>query len=166
MRKVGLLVLVCSLVSSLAKGQVPPIDSACRSFIAQDFERFNPQYKVLRRQRAKALRPLERQVFERESEGLRPVCAREILLETRWLRDSTADFARIDRRLQDLREALGRSSESAKRNAENASGGDYTSCYTEWFFKLDALYDYQKQHRLKSIPSFLDRVNSPEKLQQ
>ncbi len=144
--------------------QAPAIDREYRSYIAQDFERFHPQYNRLHRQRVKQLEALEPQVFDRERKGEQFVCAHEILLETRWLLGSTTDFERIDSRLRDLRNALGESPASRPREMQNAVDGSCGACYTEWFFKLDATYDYQKQHRLTDAPRFLDRVNSPEKL--
>jgi hypothetical protein len=144
--------------------QAPAIDREYRSYIAQDFERFHPQYRRLRQQRVKQLEALEPEVFNRERKGERPVCAHEILLETRWLLDATADFARIDSRLRDLRNALTGSPDSESLEMQNAIDGSCGPCYTEWFFKLDATYDYQKQYRLTYTPRFLDRINSPEKL--
>ena len=60
--------------------------------------------------------------------------------------------------------------QEARAEQQDPTDGSFGSCYTEWMEKLDASYDYIEMYRAKGItPRFpfryLDRVNSPEKLE-
>ena len=158
---------VVGLFGTAAFAQNPPVltdDIEYRSRIQQDFAKFNPAYKQFRSKRTRRAKFLGKEVFDKEKEGSDVACAHQILLEIKWLIDSTADFARIDRRLNDLESVLGRPEAENRARQEDPADGSWGFCYTEWFFKLDATYDYTQEHKPTYPLRFLDRVNSPEKL--
>jgi hypothetical protein len=105
-------------------------------------------------------------MFEKEEQHSDVACAHQILSEIKWLMDSTADFKRIDKRLDDIQRVLARPEEESLARQQNPVDGSWGSCYTEWFFKLDATYDYVHEHNPIYPLHFLDRVNSPEKLSE
>ncbi len=162
--RVGCLIWAFVFGSPGRDATVPPSDLDYRSYIAQDFQTFNPRYNELRAERTRRAFILGRQVFEQEKQGGDTACAHQILLETKWLLDSTADFRRIDKRLDDLERVLSQPENESLARGQDPIDGSWGHCYTEWFFKLDATYDYQKEQKPKYPLRFLDRVSSPQKL--
>ncbi len=142
----------------------PQIDIDYRSYIWQDFERFNPRYRQLRTERTKRVSLLAQKVIDGERQGREVACAHQILMEVKWLIGSTAEFTRIDRRLADLERVLIHPEEGRLSQQQDSTDGSWGHCYTQWFFKLDATYDYAQEHRSIHPLRFLDRINSPEKL--
>lgn len=145
---------------------IPLVCSAGQSYKTEDFVRFNPKYKELRAEQTKRAVALGRQVFEQERQGKDMACSHQILIETKWLLGYTADFARIARRLDDLQHSLADSEEQALARKQDPVDGSWGHCYTEWFFKLDATYDYLAKQTPSYSLRFLEHVNSPQKLQQ
>lgn len=81
----------------------------------------------------------------------------------------TADFARIDQRINDLKESLAHPEREVLAEQEDPKDGSWGGCYTEWWERLDASYDFLQMEKARSIApkyrfSILDRINSPEKL--
>lgn len=144
--------------------QIPTSDIYYHSRIHDDFLKFNSAYEQLRADRTYRARILAKQVFEKEKQGGDVACAHQILMEIKWLISSTAEFSRIDRRLGDLERVLGQPEEEIPARQQDPVDGSWGYCYTEWFFKLDASYDYMQEHKPTYPLRFLDRVNSPEKL--
>ena len=162
------LCLCCCVVSSLAY-QASASDTNYHRFRERQFVAFNPRYKLLRARRIERARALGRRVFEQEAQGWDTTCAHQILMETAWLISNTADFARIDRRLDALQYTLVHPQNESLGRQQNPIDGSWGRCYTEWFFKLDGTYDHlnkasTRNKPLKIAARFLDRVNSPEKL--
>jgi hypothetical protein len=87
---------------------------------------------------------LGEQVFEKERQGRDVACAHQILLESKWRMDSTADFTRIDKRLDDLQRVLTEPHKESRARQQDLTDGSWGSCYTGRFFKLDATYDYAR----------------------
>ena len=151
----------------LAAAAVPPGDLHQYGSVDREMAVFNPRYQDLMRARVAKVRELERQVLDRESAGRSTACSHQILTELDWLTGDTADFARIDRRIDDLTATLQNPAreESAR---EQDTDGSWGACSTEWFFKLDASYDQLHDEERFPKPKyeyrFLDRVNSPDKL--
>ncbi len=144
-------------------------DTNYHKFREQQFVAFNPRYRKLRAQRIERARALGQQVFEREAQGRNTTCAHQILMEVAWLISNTADFGRIDRRLDALKDTLAHPEKESLGRQQDPADGSWGRCYTEWFFKLDGTFDYldkasTRNKPLKVVPRFLDRVNSPEKL--
>jgi hypothetical protein len=115
------------------------------------------------------LRQLNKQVLALEKAGHNTRCARQILTETDWLLDSTRDVDRIASRIQDLRTTLKNPASLNAPDEQSETDGSWGSCYTEWFFKLDASFNeisaLDDKGRVPRYPTrFLDRINSPEKL--
>ncbi len=165
MKSAFICLLVASIASAASDNQTPSSDITHRADIRRDFERFNPLYKKLLVERRQRALDLGRQVFELEDNRADAACAHQILLEIKWLLGSTGDFSRIDTRLDDLQHALNGPKRAALARKQYPVDGSWGYCYTEWFFKLDATYDYAKGQRPVYPLRFLDRVNSPTKLQ-
>jgi hypothetical protein len=160
--------MCCCVVSSQAY-QASATDTNYHKFREQQFVAFNPRYELLRAERIRRARALGRRVFEQEAEGRDTACAHQILMEAAWLISNTADFARIDRRLDDLQDTLAHPQSESLGRQQNPADGSWGRCYTEWFFKLDGTFDHldkasTRNRPLKVAPRFLDRINSPEKL--
>jgi hypothetical protein len=151
--------------------QISAGDAAYHRFREQEFVAFNPHYKDFRAQRAKSAQALGRQVFDQEAQGRDTACAHQILMEAAWLIGNTADFERIDRRLDDLRDVLAHPGMEALGHQQDPADGSWGRCYTEWFFKLDGTYAHldkasTRNESLRIPARFLDRVNSPEKIRK
>jgi hypothetical protein len=158
------LLLTFIAFQALAQSRRPPAaDLAYRADIRHDFIEFNPEWQRLRAARVPRAIALAQQVYAAEKQGSDVACAHQILMELKWLFAYTADFARIDRRLDDLDRALAQP-ESQPAVLPNPSVGNPSFCYTEWFFNLDATYDHLKTGPSSYPLHLLDRVNSPEKL--
>jgi hypothetical protein len=130
---------------------------------------FNPHYKELIAERRRILEGLSQQVTERESEGKKVTCSHQILIETRWFVGYTADFVRIDQRINDLKESLAHPEREVLAEQEDPKDGSWGGCYTEWWERLDASYDFLQMEKARGIApkyrfNILDRINSPEKL--
>lgn len=160
------LFLLCllPLLAFAQAAHAPQIDTDYRAYIRQDFEQYNPRYKRLRDERIQRAFVLGKKVFDEEKNGNDVACAHQILLEIRWLLGYTADFTRIDRRLDDLERVLNQPQLESLARRQDPVDGSWGHCYTEWFFKLDATYTYTKEYKPTYPLRFLDRVNSPEKL--
>jgi hypothetical protein len=106
-----------------------------------------------------------------EKEGQNVACAHQILVETKWLFSSTADFHRIDEHLDSLESVLNHPEREETTTRQDPNDGSWGGCYAEWFFRVDASYEFlmgdETGNRNPDVPlRLLDRVNSPEKLQQ
>lgn len=149
--------------------QVPQADLSRDTDIRADMAAFNPYYRELEAPRRKTLNALTAQIEEREAAGKKVSCSHQIAIETRWLMGYTEDFARIDQRLGDLKESLAHPEREVLAEREDPHDGSWGGCYTEWFERLDASYDFLEMEKAKGIApkypfSILDRVNSPRKL--
>jgi hypothetical protein len=146
--------------------QIPAPDLQNKATIRREMMAFNPRYLTLMAPRLRALRELEQQVMQRETEMRDVSCSHQIVTELRWLMGSTVDTERIDARLDDLRASLAHP-ERETRAREQDADGSWGRCYDAWFFRLDASYDghFSLGEGGEHIP-LLDRVNSPQKLAQ
>jgi hypothetical protein len=149
--------------------QVPKADLNRDVDIRADMSTFNPHYHDLIAPRRKALNALTAEIEEREAAGKKVTCSHQIAIETRWLMGYTEDFARIDTRLAELKDSLANPEREARAEHEDPHDGSWGGCYTEWFERLDASYDFLEMEKARGIApkypfSILDRVNSPEKL--
>jgi hypothetical protein len=133
----------------------PPKD---REFLA-----FDPHYLESRARRSERARALGKQVITRERAGRDVRLSHQILSEVIWLLSATADFGRIDRRLDELQASLDHPEREGDGHAQDPDDGSWGRGYTEWFFRLAA--SYPNFDRPGRVPfRLLDRVNSPEKL--
>ena len=102
---------------------------------------------------------MAKQIFAKEDAGGDVRCASEIYQELLWLITSSADFKRMNARLDDLELDLA----SSVTNAPDSKKGSEPECVTEWWERLELAYKNVKSE--DSIPpEILDRINSPEKL--
>jgi hypothetical protein len=170
------LVAICCSVSSLSDISaqiVPAADRDIATLREQGFTSYNARNSELRTERIRRAVSLGKRVFQMEAQGQNTACAHQILTETKWLLGDTADFRRIDERLDALENVLNHPDLEKTTSAQDPSDGSWGGCYTEWFFRLDASFEHLNQdapHNLNSNlspdlpPKFLDRINSPTKL--
>jgi hypothetical protein len=135
----------------------------------QAFASYNPKYLEMRAERALRAASLGRLVSEMEAKSQNIDCAHQILTETKWLLGDTADFKRIDQRLDALENVLDHPDLESTATEQDPKDGSWGRCYTEWFFKLDATYDRLNRDATRNLEPvvplrLLDRVNSPERL--
>jgi hypothetical protein len=164
-----LAVCLCCCVPWDSAQEVPAGDRDYQRFKDQEFNAFNPKYKELRWERKRRAVALGKRVFELESAGYNTACAHQILTEVKWLLGDTAEFARTDKRLDELEKVLANPDRERLADQQDLRDGSWGRCYTEWFFKLDATYDRLSDDSARNrprlvAPRFLDRVNSPDKL--
>lgn len=116
------------------------------------------------------LEALRKEILRRGEAGEYLPCSSQILEETDWLVGSTADVARIQRRLKDLRQSLklppGR---QAAAGNQSPSDGSWGECYETWFLRMNASADPLKElvARGEKPPyplGFLKEVDSPQKI--
>ena len=144
-------------------------DRDYHTFKDRQFAAFNAHYKQLRAERVARAVALGKRVFQLESQGRPTACAHQILNEIKWLIGDTADFPRIDGRLDALQDLLSHPERESLATQQDPADGSWGRCYTEWFFKLDATYDHLNRKSSRNLHPkfplrFLDRVNSPKKL--
>jgi hypothetical protein len=147
----------------------PQSDVEANARAEGDFIAFDAHYKESRAQRGAHTKELAKRVYALEADGQKTSCSHQILFELVWLLTSTADFKRIDKRLDDLETSLSHPELQAKAEEQDPDDGSWGKCYSEWFLKLGASYDHLEQlsHRVerpKYPLHFLDRINSPQKL--
>src|ERR1035441_1567617 len=86
--------------------QVPPGDLGQKAKVEREMVAFDPDYrKSIRAREAEAL-SLAAQVRANEARGRKTSCSHQIMNETLWMLGHTADFARIDGRLRDLKASI------------------------------------------------------------
>ena len=164
-----LLVASFSCISVISAQVVPAADRDVEVLRRQGFVAYNANYLELRRERIRRAASLGRRVFQMEAHGQKTICAHQILTETKWLLGDTADFRRIDLRLDALENVLDHPDLEDIATRQDQSDGSWGRCYTEWFFKLDASYEHLNQEATRDLRPdlrllFLDRINSPAKL--
>jgi hypothetical protein len=135
----------------------------------QEFIAFDSNYKQEKADRIAKIRASYGNVRELEASGTNTACSKQILWELKALITETADFKLIDQRLADLESSLIHPELQAVVAEQDPSDGSWGRCYTEWYCKLDESCEEvgrtsNKERPLKVPPTFLDRVNSPEKL--
>ena len=172
--RIGIRLLLCSVaicwhISAASAQTVPPADRNVDRIREQAFNSFNPRYKEMRDVRIRRAISLGKQVFAMEAKGQNIACAHQILNETKWLLGDSADFPRIDQRLDALENVLAHPELESTATTQDPVDGSWGHCYTEWFFKLDATFDHLDQSATHNLQAdapfrFLDRVNSPAKL--
>jgi hypothetical protein len=135
----------------------------------QAFIFYNPEYLAMRTERTLRAESLGERVRRLEASSQNIGCAHQILTETKWLLSDTADFQRIDQRLDALENVLDHPDLESTASEQDRKDGSWGRCYTEWFFKLDATYDYLDRSETRNLKPevplrLLDRVNSPKRL--
>jgi hypothetical protein len=159
---------ICYCSSTLSAQTVSAADRDFHRLKPQAFLSYNSKYPEWRAERIRRAVTLGKRVLQREAHGESNRCSHQALTEIKWLLGATADFPRIDQRLDFLENVLNHPDleDTAKRQDPSGSWG---ACYTEWFFKLDASYNRLSQDAAPGPepvlpPRFLDQINSPAKL--
>ncbi|MGB6692149.1 MAG: hypothetical protein WBE76_30260 [Terracidiphilus sp.] len=164
-----LFVAVCYCAPAIPSQTVPAADRDVSRIRDQAFISYNPRYIDLRAERIRRAQALGKRVFQREAQGRNTACAHQILTETKWLLGDTAEFQRIDQRLDALENVLEHPDLEDTATRQDPSDGSWGRCYTEWFFKLDASYEHLNRDATRNLEPdlplrLLDRINSPTKL--
>lgn len=82
------------------------------------------------------------EILRRGAAGENLPCSSQILEEADWLVGSTGDVARVERRLENLRESLQRTpAEQAEFGMQSATDGSWGGCYEAWFLRMHASVD-------------------------
>lgn len=120
---------------------------------------FDPRYTEERTNFLARFRPVAKQIFAKENAGGDVRCASQIYQELLWLISSSADFKRMNQRLDDLESDL---VSSATNEPVSETSGEL-DCYAAWWERLDWTYEHLKNSDL--IPQdIMDRINTPQKL--
>ena len=141
---------------------LPKADLDVNQWKEAQFVAFDPHFKEEMPKRITRARVLGAQVIVREMIGQKTALSHQILSEIIWLISSTADFKRIDERLNDLQATLDHPEREAQGEQQNGADGSWGSGYTQWFFKLIASYSHLSDPDAKY--DFVDQINSPQKL--
>lgn len=134
--------------------------------IAADLELCRASYRA---DRARAFKRLEepREILNRlEREGRPHHCARQIWGELRWIAKASVRFDLFEARRSDLYRAL---RADPGEDVPGAHDGMWGRCAREPFMKLQETVFHLKRLRAENrvpvfTPTFLDSINSPEKL--
>jgi hypothetical protein len=128
-------------------------------------------FVMARNQRLKqskpALDPLVKEIARRQSSGEEMEYSSHIYREIRWLLNFTANGKETQDKIVELRDSLTLpSSEQHLATEQQSSDGSWGLGLTSWYLRLYYSVDKVKNCRVnpKYPFSFLDRINSPEKL--
>jgi hypothetical protein len=160
-------------LSVLAKGQivsVPESDLHASERLLQDFISYDSLYIKKRSEAAIKAKILAKKVFELEAKGYNTSCLHQILYEAGSLLYSSADFALINKRLNELETAISNPEAQSSIEVKDSADDSYGRCYNEWFLKVVASYNQLEKTAGDNpaphpLPRFLDRIDTPEKLE-
>lgn len=119
-------------------------------------ERFNPSFK-----------PLVREIDRRQASGEPMQYSMNIYRQIRWLLNFTPDDNNVRIEIAELRHSLTLApSQQRLATEQQSSDGSWGMGFTSWYFRLYYSVDHIEKCRAQPrYPfSFLDRINSPEKL--
>lgn len=125
----------------------------------QQYVAFDPCYQDEKASFITRLRAIAKRMFADEKSGKDVGCAKQVYAEILWLVSSTADFKRMNQRLDDLERDLA----SSVTNEPVCNTSDELDCYAAWWERLDWSYGHLKKGE-PIPPEILDRINSPKKL--
>jgi len=113
------------------------------------------------------LKPLIKDIVRRQSAGEVMKYSMNIYREIRWLKTFTPDIKETQAQIDNLRHSLSLpQSQQQLATEQQSSDGSWGLGFTSWYFRLYYSVDSVKQ--CQTIPrypfSFLDTINSPEKL--
>jgi hypothetical protein len=128
------------------------------------------ELRVARERRLKQLnpelRPLVKEIKRHQGAGEGMQYSMHIYREIRWLLNFTPDIETTRARIADLRRSLTQPAEQKLAAEQQASDGSWGLGFTVWYLKLYySVEDGLDGSAASQYPlSFLDRINSPEKL--
>jgi hypothetical protein len=108
-----------------------------KTLVVQEFTRFDPHYLDDRERLGNRLDALGRRLAELQAAGNQMECSNEIYLEARWLRQYTADWDGLERRLVDMAKSLDQPDQDFATR-QSPETGLWGPCYERSFFKLEA----------------------------
>jgi len=112
------------------------------------------------------LRPLVKEINRRQAAGEDTHYSMHIYREARWLLNFTSDLATTNARVSDLRQSLMQTEEQKLAHEQQPSDGSWGLGINAWYLRL--YYSVDDLQECRSAPryplTFLDRINSPEKL--
>ncbi len=160
-------------ISFIANGQivsVPEYDLHAHERLMQDFITYDSGYVKKRSEAAIRAKILAKKVFELEEKGYNTSCFHQILYEAGSLLYSSANFTLINERLNSLEAAVSTPENQTDIEIKDTSDDSYGKCCVEWYLKVVASYNQLEKTagpdpKPVPLPRFLDRVNTPEKLE-
>lgn len=112
------------------------------------------------------LRPLVKEINRRQAAGEDMHYSMHIYREVRWLLNFTSDIATTNARVSDLRQSLTQTEEQKLAREQQPSDGSWGLGIHAWYLRF--YYSIDDVQECRSAPryplTFLDRINSPEKL--
>ncbi|HTS43947.1 MAG TPA: hypothetical protein VMH01_06085, partial [Puia sp.] len=112
-----------------------------------------------------SLKPLIKEVNQRQSAGEAMLYSMHIFREIRWLLNFTPDTATTRLRIEDLRQSISEPEAQQLASAQQSSDGSWGYGINVWYLKLYYSVDHLEDSLQPQYPlGFLDRINSPEKL--
>lgn len=114
----------------------------------------------------RTLRPIVKEINQQQAAGNDMHYSMHIYREIRWRLNFTPDIATTRARISDLRQSLAQPVEQKLAGEQQASDGSWGLGIDEWYLKLYYSVDHANDCRPppRYPLSFLDRMNSPEKL--
>ena len=113
-----------------------------------------------------ALRPLVKEINRRQAAGEDMHYSMHIYREVRWLLNFTSDIATTNARVSALRQSLTQTEEQKLAREQQSSDGSWGLGINAWYLRF--YYSVDDVQECRSAPryplTFLDRINSPEKL--
>ena len=122
---------LCCWSFALSAQTVPAADRDYGSLVKKAFTAYRTNYTELREQRVQRAILPGRSVYKLEAKGANIACGHQILTETKWLLSSTADFHRIDRRLDELQNVLDHPNLEDTAAQQDPNDGSWGRCYSE-----------------------------------
>lgn len=112
------------------------------------------------------LRPIVKEINRRQAAGDDMHYSMHIYRELRWRLNFTPDISTTRARISDLRESLSQPLDQKLAGDQQASDGSWGLGINVWYLRLYYSVDQAKecQPPPRYALSFLDRVNSPQKL--
>ena len=141
-----------------------------QGIILREFERRDPEYLQERDTYAAKLAPLVERLIALQEKGEDMACSEQIYIENRWLLEQTANWPRLETRIDALERSMETMDQGFARE-QSAQDGSWGPCYEEWFLKLDAaitaLNDLADRSEFPSYPlSFLDNISDSDVLRR
>jgi len=113
------------------------------------------------------LKPLVNEIVRRQAAGEGMEYSMHIYREIRWRLNFTPDTATTRLRIDDLRQSISQPAAQKLVLGQQASDGSWGAGIDVWYLRLYYSVDKVKDSLRPQFPlSFLDRINSPEKLKQ
>ena len=168
----SILALSISALSLIAPGGAIAANGepvATRAFITEQFLKYDPDWLRKKAPMAAELAGLQQRLYELQARGFPMQCSAQIVNETDWILDSTAEFTRAEKNLWFLRLSLGDTNQGFALE-QMATDGSFGLCYDEWFKKLDAMVAALNRFSESSTPpkythlAVLRRISTPELL--